>query len=186
MLSSKSKMASIYTGEPAALLMGRGRSDRSLRSNILPRQDLVRTGEPPMIVVPRRQSTSQRAVIEWGRSPVRQAKAGLPTFFRCAEARPAASSGREEKRTGTEAIPVGEWRGAKKVGSRAFCGAPSKENSFIRSSRPEMTPKPRPSVVCAAKGNGDEGFRAARKGEGFCHSFNRWLCPLQNRAATKT
>jgi hypothetical protein len=152
-------------GEPAALLMGQGRSGRSLRANILPRQDLVRTGEPPKIVVPRRQSTPQRAVFEWGRSPVRRAKAGLPTFFRCAEARPAASSGREEKRTGTEAIPEGDWRGAKKVGSRAFCGAPGKEDLNIRSSRPEIHPKPRSNGVCEAKVNGVESFHAARRAE---------------------
>lgn len=75
------KRTSICDGEPAALLMGRGRSDRSLRANILPKQDLVRTGEPPKIVVPRRQSTSQRAVFEWGRSPVRRAKRGYPRFL---------------------------------------------------------------------------------------------------------
>lgn len=57
---------------------------------------------------------------------------------------------------------------------------PARNDSFIRSSRPEITPKPRPSVVCAAKGNGDEGFHAARKGGGFCFRFCPSSCVALN------
>lgn len=114
--------------EPSALRMGQGRTGRSLRTNTTPQRGLVRTGEPPKIVVPRRQSTPQRAVFEWGRSPGRQAGARLPTFFRCAEARPAASSGRDEKRTGREMDSSGGRLAAKKIGSRAFAAPPGKKD----------------------------------------------------------
>ncbi len=98
---------------------------------------------------------------EMGRSRA-PSEARLPTFFRCAESLPAASSGRKEKRTGSGVYSEGGQAAAKKVGSRAFCGAPQQGGLGIRSSRPEMLPKPRPSAVRGAKGHGVEGFRAAR------------------------
>jgi hypothetical protein len=183
MFNRNRKRISIHDGEPSAPLMGQGHSGRSLRANILPQQDLVRTGEPPKIVVPRRQSTSQRAVFEWGRSPVRRAKAGLGAFLRDARGSVCCGSGTWRGSPTPKSAWRDEW--GKKAPSRAFCGAPSKEDSNIRSYRPEMTPKPRPSVVCAAKGNGDEGFRAARKGEGYCRRLCTFSCAALYSRMTK-
>ena len=94
------------------LRLGRGHPARSPRDHNLLRQIWGRAGEPPKISAPRRKSTSQRAVFEWGRSPCADGTR-LPTFFRGAEARPDASSSREEKRTDRDGDAEHRRRGKK-------------------------------------------------------------------------
>lgn len=119
-----------------------------------------------------------------GAEPVRQAEARLGAFAR--QARVPARCGSGEKgrawRSGMNgsAMISTTQRHLAALLRRTH----ARNDSFIRSSRPEMTPKPRPSVVCVAKGNGDEGFRAARKGEGFCISSCTSSCAALFRIMT--
>lgn len=120
-----------------------------------------------------------------GAEPVRQAEARLGAFARQARAPARCGSGEKGRawRPGMNgsAMISPTQRHLAALLRRTH----ARNDSFIRSSRPEMTPKPRPSVVCAAKGNGDEGFRAARKGEGFCISLCTSSCIALFRIATK-
>lgn len=75
--------------------------------------------------------------------------------------------------------------GAKRHPAALFAAHPRRNDSSIRSSRPEMTPKPCPSRGCAATGNGLEGFRAALQGAGFCFSLCTALCAALYRNMTK-
>lgn len=120
-----------------------------------------------------------------GAEPVRQAEARLGAFARQARAPARCGSGEKGRawRSGMNgsAMISTTQRHLAALLRRTH----ARNDSFIRSSRPEMTPKPRPSVVCAAKGNGDEGFRAARKGEGFCISLCTSSCIALFRITTK-
>lgn len=120
-----------------------------------------------------------------GAEPVRQAEARLGAFARQARAPARCGSGEKGRawRSGMNgsAMISPTQRHLAALLRRTH----ARNDSFIRSSRPEMTPKPRPSVVCAAKGNGDEGFRAARKGEGFCFRFCRPSCIALYSKTTK-
>lgn len=120
-----------------------------------------------------------------GAEPVRQAEARLGTFARQARAPARCGSGEKGRdwRSGMNgsAMTSTTQRHLAALLRRTH----ARNDSSIRSSRPEMTPKPRPSVVCAAKGNGDEGFRAARKGEGFCISLCTSSCTALFRMMTK-
>lgn len=119
-----------------------------------------------------------------GAEPVRQAIAGLGAFLRDARG----SIWRVQRHVEGQTDPESRFsgmRGAKRHLAALLRRTHARNDSPIRSSRPEMTPKPRPSVVCAAKGNGDEGFRAARKGEGFCISLCTSSCIALFRITTK-
>jgi hypothetical protein len=170
-----------FDREPSAQPMGRARPERSLRSNTLPLQSLVRTGG----AVTRSSAQALEghpSVRSWDGGNARApSEARLGAFAR--QARVPARCGSGEKGKAWRSWMNGEARiQDAKAPSRAFCGAPRKEDSSIWSSRPEILPKPRPSAVCAAKENGAELFRAARQGGGFCFRFCRAFCLSKNRA----
>lgn len=101
-----------------------------------------------------------------GAEPGAPSGAGLRTFL---------SKARGSGRCGS-----GDWSGLttpcmrqRAVGAKRYVAALlrrplARNDSSIRSSRSEIPPKPCTSRVCEAKGNGAEGFRAARKGGGRC------------------
>lgn len=120
-----------------------------------------------------------------GAEPVRQAEARLGAFARQARA-PARCGSGEKGRAWRSGVNGNAMTSPTQRHLAALLRRTHARNaSFIRSCRPEMTPKPRPSVVCEAKGNGDEGFRAARKGEGFCFQFCPSSCVALNNKPTK-
>lgn len=120
-----------------------------------------------------------------GAEPVRQAIARLGAFARQARA-PARCGSGEKGRAWRSGINGNAMTSPTQRHLAALLRRTSARNdSFIRSSRPEMPPEPRPSVVCVAKGNGDEGFRAARQGGGFGSFLCHALCSSENSAKTQ-
>ena len=120
-----------------------------------------------------------------GAEPGAPSEARLPTFARQARA-PARCGSGERGKAWRSWLSGGATISATQRWVASLLRRPLKRNdSIILSSRPEMTPKPCTSRVCEAKGNGGEGFRAARKGGEF-RSFPCYaLCTLENRTKTQ-
>lgn len=118
-----------------------------------------------------------------GAEPGRQSEARLGTFL--SEARGSGRCGSGDWRGLTTPCMRQHAMGAKRYLAALLRRPPARNDSNIHPSRMEMPPKPRPNGVCEAKWHGVEGFRAARKGEGFCFLLCSPLCHALFKSMTK-
>lgn len=120
-----------------------------------------------------------------GAKPVRQAEARLGAFARQARAPARCGSGEKGRawRSGMNGSAMIST--TQRHLAALLRRTPARNDSIIHPSRMEMAPKPRTNGVCVAKWHGVEGFRAARKGEGFCTSLCTTSCIALFRIATK-